>query len=644
MERELRKKREMESGQEGTETEGELRKEQERLRNVRYQLKKCCESTMNRATQRIFLDQLDLLWSEEQAHLTMMRESGMEIERDSGSDDTDTNSDSGDEIERVHPSLTRMAWRLRKEAERDYFSKLAGKDEHGMEMEEQLSKEHQRLSNVRCQLKKKTANAKDPATQRILLTQQEILWTKEQALLTIMTQTQTQSGMEIDKDYSGQEMGRDSPLITMEVGLSKGTVRDAGGKEVGDWGLSKGMDKDSSKGTVRDAGGKEVGDWGLSKEPVRDAMGLVVALSSHLGMLRREITFLRTEVTSRTGNKLAGQVMSNLSLHDNLLKKKVDLPYLGCHTEDAMDFLLVETHQLLYRFNSFPSIVQKFGIPISTDKIDKLRLVSSALVGISELIKRHKSAAAKGYGDPLDRAGWDATWGSSTGTHGVFDDITTLSPMQFTAYTPGIIPLSSVPGPALQIYSIKLIKLNPNLSWPIDVYGMVAVRDGFDHNLNILFRRSSANCQRIKKEYPFLHLIGPSRAIVAGEPVLFQIELKLKCGAQFEDKASFTANQNYHPVMRYHDTMEIRNCCCTAKIRLGRVSPAIQATIVGVRVVEGLWPFKSKRGNVMEKRSKSLYVINLLGGNIDRIITELRSTAAHPHTPTPTTTTHPEPY
>ncbi|XP_044971109.1 uncharacterized protein LOC123431365 [Hordeum vulgare subsp. vulgare] len=284
--------------------------------------------------------------------------------------------------------------------------------------------------------------------------------------------------------------------------------------------------------------------------------------------------------------------MSNLSLHDNLLKKKVDLPYLGCHTEDAMDFLLVETHQLLYRFNSFPSIVQKFGIPISTDKIDKLRLVSSALVGISELIKRHKSAAAKGYGDPLDRAGWDATWGSSTGTHGVFDDITTLSPMQFTAYTPGIIPLSSVPGPALQIYSIKLIKLNPNLSWPIDVYGMVAVRDGFDHNLNILFRRSSANCQRIKKEYPFLHLIGPSRAIVAGEPVLFQIELKLKCGAQFEDKASFTANQNYHPVMRYHDTMEIRNCCCTAKIRLGRVSPAIQATIVGVRVVEGLWPFK----------------------------------------------------
>ncbi|KAE8778075.1 hypothetical protein D1007_49053 [Hordeum vulgare] len=255
------------------------------------------------------------------------------------------------------------------------------------------------------------------------------------------------------------------------------------------------------------------------------------------------------------------------------------------------------------------------------------------------------------------------------------------------------------------------------------------------------------------EEYPFLHLIGPSRAIVAGEPVLFQIELKLKCGAQFEDKASFTANQNYHPVMRYHDTMEIRNCCCTAKIRLGRVSPAIQATIVGVRVVEGEWPFKygckvsclfspadategraeevvlldyhakrmcagsdgclslsrnvvsvakqgtlrvivgaysksglnknrefhaefriqesqtdscrcsvdgstleivvawsrivmdkSKRGNVMEKRSKSLYVINLLGGNIDRIITELRSTAAHPHTPTPTTTTHPEPY
>ncbi|KAI5011752.1 hypothetical protein ZWY2020_013889 [Hordeum vulgare] len=46
--------------------------------------------------------------------------------------------------------------------------------------------------------------------------------------------------------------------------------------------------------------------------------------------------------------------------------------------------------------------------------------------------------------------------------------LATLSPMQFTASTPGIFPFSSVAGPALEIYSIRLVNLNPNLSWPID--------------------------------------------------------------------------------------------------------------------------------------------------------------------------------
>ena len=114
--------------------------------------------------------------------------------------------------------------------------------------------------------------------------------------------------------------------------------------------------------------------------------------------------------------------MPNLSLDDTLLKKKVNLPSLGCQTAHVRAFRVVETQQLLYRFNSLASILQKVRIPISSDKIDKLRLISNALVGISELIKRHKSAAAKGHGDYLDCAGWVATWGCSTRKHGAFDD------------------------------------------------------------------------------------------------------------------------------------------------------------------------------------------------------------------------------
>ncbi|XP_037403650.1 uncharacterized protein LOC119266107 [Triticum dicoccoides] len=322
----------------------------------------------------------------------------------------------------------------------------------------------------------------------------------------------------------------------------------------------------------------------------------VVALSGHLEMLRREISFLRREVTSRGllpagNNKVSQEHISNLSAQFKEMRTRqvteVNLPYLGCKTgEEVMDFLLVETQQLLFGFTSLASTLKTFRVPISPDKVEKLRHISTALVGISELIKSHKCAAQKDVEDCLDRDGWEATWGSRTGRNGGFDDITTLSSMHFTASTPENFRFPSVAGPALLVYSIKLVDLNPNLSWPLDVYGVVAARDDLDHNRNILFCRSEENCQRIKQEDPFLHLTGLSRAIVADEPVFFQIELKLKYGAQFKDTALFTAYQRYRPVKQY-DTMHINSCCCTAEISLERLSPSIQATIVGVRVVKG---------------------------------------------------------
>ncbi|KAI5009752.1 hypothetical protein ZWY2020_011889 [Hordeum vulgare] len=101
----------------------------------------------------------------------------------------------------------------------------------------------------------------------------------------------------------------------------------------------------------------------------------VVALCSHLEMLRREFSFLRREVTSRSsrvllpasaGKKKAcdqGQI-SNLSavvVEEKMRTQQVEevnLPYLGCKAEEAMDFLLLETQQLLFRFNSLKNIIQ----------------------------------------------------------------------------------------------------------------------------------------------------------------------------------------------------------------------------------------------------------------------------------------------
>ncbi|KAE8778070.1 hypothetical protein D1007_49047 [Hordeum vulgare] len=353
-------------------------------------------------------------------------------------------------------------------------------------------------------------------------------------------------------------------------------------------GISKGTVRDSSK---EPAGGMEIGQMATDDS--------VVALCSHLEMLRREMMFLRREVTSRVllpagkKKKACQDQISNLSVQfmemGTQQVKEVNLPYLGCETEEAMDFLLLETQQLLYRFNSLSSTLKTFRVPISSDKVEKLRLISNAILGISDLIKSHKSAAHKQDDeDGLDRDGWEATWGSRTGRNGGFDDITTLCPMRFTPSTPGILRFPSVAGPSLQVYSIKLVDLNPNLSWPLDVYGVVAARDDLDHNRNILFFRSGENCQRIEQEDPFLYLTGPSRAVVADEPVFFQIELKLKYGAQFEDTALFTAYQRYRSVSaREYDTMQISTPCCTAEISLERLDPSIQATIVGVRVVKG---------------------------------------------------------
>lgn len=76
----------------------------------------------------------------------------------------------------------------------------------------------------------------------------------------------------------------------------------------------------------------------------------------------------------------------------------------------------------------------------------------------------------------------------------------TLGPMLFTPSTPGISNYSATASHALQIYSLEIVELNVNLSWPLHVYGVVAARDAVDRNRNILFYRSRHNYQLVTKE------------------------------------------------------------------------------------------------------------------------------------------------
>jgi hypothetical protein len=71
--------------------------------------------------------------------------------------------------------------------------------------------------------------------------------------------------------------------------------------------------------------------------------------------------------------------------------------------------------------------------------------------------------------------------------------------MHFTHSTSGHEPCGAFVGSSLQIYSIKVAKIenDSGLSWPLQVYGVVAARDTVDRNRNILFSRQRNNCQVI---------------------------------------------------------------------------------------------------------------------------------------------------
>jgi hypothetical protein len=54
--------------------------------------------------------------------------------------------------------------------------------------------------------------------------------------------------------------------------------------------------------------------------------------------------------------------------------------------------------------------------------------------------------------------------------------------------------------PTLQIFSVEVEEIMGGLPWPIDVYGMVAVRDVVDHNRNIIFNLQRDDSQTLSEE------------------------------------------------------------------------------------------------------------------------------------------------
>ena len=78
-------------------------------------------------------------------------------------------------------------------------------------------------------------------------------------------------------------------------------------------------------------------------------------------------------------------------------------------------------------------------------------------------------------------------------------DAASIPPMRYTYPTPEE-KVYIETAETLQIVSLKIVSINDDsLRWPLQVFGMVAVRDILDHKRNIIFQRQRNNCQIINK-------------------------------------------------------------------------------------------------------------------------------------------------
>jgi hypothetical protein len=61
----------------------------------------------------------------------------------------------------------------------------------------------------------------------------------------------------------------------------------------------------------------------------------------------------------------------------------------------------------------------------------------------------------------------------------------------------------------MQIVSVKIASVKESLCWPLQVFGVIAVRDVLDHKRNLIFQHPRNNCQNITEEVRISNLPAP---------------------------------------------------------------------------------------------------------------------------------------
>ncbi|CAM0954317.1 unnamed protein product [Alopecurus aequalis] len=81
---------------------------------------------------------------------------------------------------------------------------------------------------------------------------------------------------------------------------------------------------------------------------------------------------------------------------------------------------------------------------------------------------------------------------------------------------------------SFDVISIRVVRVGPDYTYPVEVYGKVIARDEVDYKCVYLFERERMNAQTINSEKDMLALTGPYRALVTLGYIYFEFDLKIK--------------------------------------------------------------------------------------------------------------------
>ncbi|KAF8728009.1 hypothetical protein HU200_018582 [Digitaria exilis] len=186
------------------------------------------------------------------------------------------------------------------------------------------------------------------------------------------------------------------------------------------------------------------------------------------------------------------------------------------------------------------------------------------------------------YQAKMYRENWNPRYGS-------FDKKTEIPCKRFT-HNPA--PRGNTVSDTLQVFYVKVGELSGGLQFPLKVFGMVALRDSFDFNRNVIFERERDNCQELTDENPYLTLTGPVRAVVIYSPVIFEATLYVKGATRSNDKELSLLATSLGLITNTHSSLVRRSYTSrlsTLDLMLAYMTYSVEATIE-VRVTSGSWP------------------------------------------------------